>query len=149
MQIPIDYHTHHTHALPTPPRHTMHIPQNTPPMHTNAQFPHQNPHHLRPEFCNSTFPSPSHLVIYVFQEVGNVRKATGKGLCSYSFVQIPFGASRTDRLPLCVARPRLWRQEPLPCREVRPSSQRRPPLSAAHFADLMARRRRQKKFKRK
>ena len=120
-----------------------------PHIHSNTHFFQPNSNHLSPEFCNSTFSYLCHLVKYVFQEVRNVRKATGKGVCSYPFVRIPFGSLGADRLPLCAARPKPWRQERLPCQGTRPSSQRRPLLWVAHFADLMARRRRRKKFKRK
>lgn len=96
-----------------------------PHIHSNTHFSQPNSNHLSPEFCNSTFSYPCHLVKYVFQEVRNVRKATGKGMCSYPFVRIPFGSLGADRLPLCAARPKPWRQERLPCQGTRPSSQRR------------------------
>ena len=99
-----------------------------PHIHSNTHFSQPNSNHLSPEFCNSTFSYPCHLVKYVFQEVRNVRKATGKGVCSYPFVCIPFGSLGADRLPLCAARPKPWRQERLPCQGTRPSSQRRPLL---------------------
>lgn len=99
-----------------------------PHIHSNTHFSQPNSNHLSPEFCNSTFSYPCHLVKYVFQEVRNVRKATGKGVCSYPFVCIPFGSLEADRLPLCAARPKPWRQERLPCQGTRPSSQRRPLL---------------------
>ena len=100
----------------------------TPHRHSNTHVSQPNSNHLSPEFCNSTFSYPCHLVKYVFQEVRNVRKATGKGVCSYPFVCIPFGSLGADRLPLCAARPKPWRQERLPCQGTRPSSQRRPLL---------------------
>ena len=96
-----------------------------PHIHSNTHFFQPNSNHLSPEFCNSTFSYLCHLVKYVFQEVRNVRKATGKGVCSYPFVCIPFGSLGADRLPLCAARPKPWRQERLPCQGTRPSSQRR------------------------
>ena len=96
-----------------------------PHIHSNTHFFQPNSNHLSPEFCNSTFSYLCHLVKYVFQEVRNVRKATGKGMCSYPFVRIPFGSLGADRLPLCAARPKPWRQERLPCQGTRPSSQRR------------------------
>ena len=99
-----------------------------PHIHSNTHFSQPNSNHLSPEFCNSTFSYPCHLVKYVFQEVRNVRKATGKSVCSYPFVCIPFGSLGADRLPLCAARPKPWRQERLPCQGTRPSSQRRPLL---------------------
>lgn len=99
-----------------------------PHIHSNTHFFQPNSNHLSPEFCNSTFSYLCHLVKYVFQEVRNVRKATGKGVCSYPFVCIPFGSLGADRLPLCAARPKPWRQERLPCQGTRPSSQRRPLL---------------------
>ena len=99
-----------------------------PHIHSNTHFSQPNSNHLSPEFCNSTFSYLCHLVKYVFQEVRNVRKATGKGVCSYPFVCIPFGSLGADRLPLCAARPKPWRQERLPCQGTRPSSQRRPLL---------------------